>query len=175
MKAEGKGWHFRREKGMEENISDRQEVGGIKTPFRVKFNTSQVAQWWRTHLPMQEMQVRSLGQEDSPGGGNGNPLRYSCLGNPIDRAAWRATFTVSQSQTRLSDRACSFNTNTSAGVSYHQVSHDWMNSSKKYIKSKHIFLFEYSIKLVCKHPYFSTLFFKNLALYLSFLFLLENY
>ena len=26
----------------------------------------------------------------SPGGGNGNPLQYSCLGNPIDRAAWRA-------------------------------------------------------------------------------------
>ena len=25
-----------------------------------------------------------------PGGGNGNPLQYSCLGNPIDRGAWRA-------------------------------------------------------------------------------------
>ena len=29
---------------------------------------------------MQEMQVRSLGREDSPGEGNGNPLQYSCLG-----------------------------------------------------------------------------------------------
>ena len=27
----------------------------------------------------------------SPGGGNGNPLQYSCLGNPIDREAWQAT------------------------------------------------------------------------------------
>ena len=27
----------------------------------------------------------------SPGGGNGNPLQYSCLGNPMDRDAWRAT------------------------------------------------------------------------------------
>ena len=27
----------------------------------------------------------------SPGGGNGNPLQYSSLGNPIDRGAWRAT------------------------------------------------------------------------------------
>ena len=27
----------------------------------------------------------------SPGGGNGNPLQYSCLENPIDRGAWRAT------------------------------------------------------------------------------------
>ena len=29
----------------------------------------------------------------SPGGGNGNPLQYSCLGNPSDRGAWRAQFT----------------------------------------------------------------------------------
>ena len=27
----------------------------------------------------------------SPGKGNGNPLQYSCLGNPIDRGAWWAT------------------------------------------------------------------------------------
>ena len=31
------------------------------------------------------------GSGRSPGGGNGNPLQYSCLGNPIDRRAWRAT------------------------------------------------------------------------------------
>ena len=27
------------------------------------------------------------GSGGSPGGGNGNPLRYSCLGNPMDRGA----------------------------------------------------------------------------------------
>ena len=27
----------------------------------------------------------------SPGGGNGNPLQYSCLDNPIDRGAQQAT------------------------------------------------------------------------------------
>ena len=27
----------------------------------------------------------------SPGGGNGNPLQYSCLENPMNRGAWRAT------------------------------------------------------------------------------------
>ena len=27
----------------------------------------------------------------SPGEGNGNPLKYSCLGNPMDRGAWWAT------------------------------------------------------------------------------------
>ena len=26
-----------------------------------------------------------------PGEGNGNPLQYSCLGNPMNRGAWRAT------------------------------------------------------------------------------------
>ena len=28
----------------------------------------------------------------SPGEGNGNPLQYSCLENPMDRGAWRATY-----------------------------------------------------------------------------------
>ena len=27
----------------------------------------------------------------SPGEGNGNPLQYSCLGNPMDKGVWRAT------------------------------------------------------------------------------------
>ena len=26
-----------------------------------------------------------------PGGGHGNPFQYSCLENPVDRGAWRAT------------------------------------------------------------------------------------
>ena len=31
------------------------------------------------------------GSGRSPGGGHGNPLQYSCLGNPMDRGAWWAT------------------------------------------------------------------------------------
>ena len=31
------------------------------------------------------------GSERSPGGEHGNPLQYSCLGNPMDRKVWRAT------------------------------------------------------------------------------------
>ena len=39
-----------------------------------------------------------------PGEGNGNPLQYSCLGNSMDRGAWRATVCeVRKSWTRLSD------------------------------------------------------------------------
>ena len=38
------------------------------------------------------------------GEGNVNPLQYSCLGNPTDTGAWRATVHgVAKSQTRLSD------------------------------------------------------------------------
>ena len=40
----------------------------------------------------------------SPGEGNGNPLQYSCLENPMDGGAWWATvLRVAKSQTRLSD------------------------------------------------------------------------
>ena len=36
----------------------------------------------------------------SPGEGNGNPLQYSCLENPMDREAWPATVHgVAKSQT----------------------------------------------------------------------------
>ena len=34
------------------------------------------------------------GWEDSPGEGNGNPLQYSCLENPMDRGAWRLVYGV---------------------------------------------------------------------------------
>ena len=35
--------------------------------------------------------VQSLGWEDSSGEGSGNSLQYSCLENPMDKGAWRAT------------------------------------------------------------------------------------
>ena len=44
------------------------------------------------------------GSGRSPGEGNGNPLQYSCLENPMDRRAWWATVhRVAKSQTQLSD------------------------------------------------------------------------
>ena len=40
----------------------------------------------------------------SPGEGNGNPLHYFCLENPMDRGAWQATVHgVAKNQTQLSD------------------------------------------------------------------------
>ena len=58
-----------------------------------------------TNLPaLQETQVQSLGGEDSLEKGMASPLQYSCLENPMDRGAWRATASgVTKSQTRLSN------------------------------------------------------------------------
>ena len=57
-------------------------------------------------LPVQELLkkpwVQTLGQEDSPGGGQGNPLQYSCLENPMDRGAWQAiVHWITKSRARL--------------------------------------------------------------------------
>ena len=50
--------------------------------------TSLVAQMVKNLPAMWETWVQSLGQEDSPGEGNGNPLQYSCLENSMDGGAW---------------------------------------------------------------------------------------
>ena len=45
--------------------------------------------------------ISGLGR--SPAGGHDNPLQHSCLENPMDRGAWRATaHGIPKSQTRLS-------------------------------------------------------------------------
>ena len=47
------------------------------------------------NLPANEGDIRSVslihGLGRFPGGGNGNPLQYSCLENPADRGTWQAT------------------------------------------------------------------------------------
>ena len=71
----------------------------------------------RTHTPTQVAQLVKnppagagdtrdtgliAGSGTSPGVGNGNPLQYSCLGNPMDRGAWWATVHgVTKSRTQL--------------------------------------------------------------------------
>ena len=51
-----------------------------------------------SHIYLEEL---ALWREDV-GEGNGNPLQYSCLENPVDRGAWRAAVQrVAQSRARL--------------------------------------------------------------------------
>ena len=59
-----------------------------------------------------------LGSGRSPGEGNGNPLQYSCLENPMDGEAWLATVHgVTKSRTQLSD----FTTTITIQVGYSLV------------------------------------------------------
>ena len=54
------------------------------------------------------------GSGRSPGEGNGNSLKYSCLGNPMGRGAWQATIHgVAQSQTQLSSEG--------GGINHHVI------------------------------------------------------
>ena len=49
------------------------------------------------------------GSERSPGEGNGYPLQYSCLENPMDGGAWQAAVHgVTESRTQLSDFTFTF-------------------------------------------------------------------
>ena len=49
------------------------------------------------------------GSGRSPGEGNGNPLQYSCMENPMDgRAGWATVHGVAKSRTRLSDLTFTF-------------------------------------------------------------------
>ena len=53
------------------------------------------------------MWVQSLGQEDTPGEGNGHLCQYSCLENFMDRGVWWATtHGVAKSQTHLKQLRC---------------------------------------------------------------------
>ena len=53
------------------------------------------------------MWIQFLPQEDFPGEGNGNPLQYSSLENPMDREVWWATVHgVAKSQTQLTENTC---------------------------------------------------------------------
>ena len=60
------------------------------------YRASLVTQTVKCLPTMQETQVQSLGQGRSPGEGNGNPLQYSCLENPMDGGAGRLQSTGSQ-------------------------------------------------------------------------------
>ena len=51
---------------------------------------SLVVHWVKNSPTMQKTPVQSLDWEDPPGEGNGNPLQYSCLENPMDRGVWQA-------------------------------------------------------------------------------------
>ena len=63
-----------------------------------------MAQWYSAVQEMWEIHGFGPCVRRSPGGGSGDPLQYSCLGNPMDRGAWWATVhEVAKNWTGLSD------------------------------------------------------------------------
>ena len=65
------------------------------------------------NLPANAGDARGMGSIPGlgrfPGEGNGNPLQYSCLENPMERGAWRAVVhrvTKSQDTTEATWHAC---------------------------------------------------------------------
>ena len=96
-----------------------------------------MAQMVKNLLAMQETRGSIPGWERSPGEGNGYTIQYSCLKNPIDRGAWRATVHgVSKSQTQL--------THTLLGKKYDFVTKYFCGLSRKVIlfssKGSHLFM-----------------------------------
>ena len=87
--------------------------GGMNWEIGIDIYTLLVAQTVKRLSAMLETGVRSLGLIPglgrSPGEGNGNPLQYSCLENPMDGGAWwAAVHGVTKSRTRLSDFTFTF-------------------------------------------------------------------
>ena len=77
--------------------------------------------------------VPGLGR--SLGGGNGNPLQYSCLRNPVDRGAWQGTVHgVAKSWTRLSTHTHTHththknSSHTDTNLSAHKTGELWITS-----------------------------------------------
>ena len=78
---------------------------GLLSCWSLETETSLVALVVK-NLPANAGAVRDTGSISGsgrpPGGGHGSPLQYSCLENPMDRGAWRATVhRVAKSQTWL--------------------------------------------------------------------------
>ena len=63
-----------------------------------------------TGSPLVAQRLKRLpAMQETPGEGNGNPLQYSCLENPMDGGAWWATVhRVTKSWTQLSDFTFTF-------------------------------------------------------------------
>ena len=78
-------------------------IWNIHIKFILTFGASQVVLVVK-NMPANAGDIRDEssipGWKRSPGGGNGNSLQYSCLENPMNREAWRATVhRVTKSQT----------------------------------------------------------------------------
>ena len=98
-------WDGRQEKSeeMKKDFRLRNQTASVSFPTLPLINYANMVK----NLPANAGDARNTGSMPgsgrSPREGNGNPLQYSCLRNPIDRGAWWATVHgLAKSRTRLS-------------------------------------------------------------------------
>ena len=87
---------------------DSQQQRFIHCRYTAKYTYMGLLQWFKQG---KEFTYNAGGTGDSsvipglgrsPGGGNGSPLQFSCLGNLTDRGAWESTVCkITKSKTRL--------------------------------------------------------------------------
>ena len=107
----------------------------------------QVAQWWKTHLPMQEMWVRSLGWEDPLEKEMATHSSISYPENPMDRGArWATVHGVTRSRTCLS-------THTQHSLPFHSFSSIFHGANTSNVKSNYFFFLNYHSTLAWKIPW----------------------
>ena len=82
------------------------------------------------------------GSGRSPGEGNGNPFQYSCLGNPMDRGAWRAE---DYGDTNESDMILQLNNNKIISI----------DAEKAFGKIQHPFMIKTLKKVGLERTYFN--------------------
>ena len=110
------------------------------------------------NLPANAGDIRDMGSIPgsgrSPGEGNGNPLQYSCLRNPMDRRTWQATVHgVAKNQTRpklLSPAQVIHNT-TSDPISLLSVAQ--YSPCMYVLPLPHACFIEQPVKIMCPQPY----------------------
>ena len=78
-------------------------VKSPKTPLDLVESVATLDQLW--HLPVIAGDAAVIagwipGLGRSPGEGNGNPLQYSCLENPMDRGAWQGLQSMESQRVR---------------------------------------------------------------------------
>ena len=60
--------------------------------------------WWLSSKEFPCNAKIAFGSGISPGEGKGNPLQYSCLGNPMDRGAWGTTVHGSKKESDMREQ-----------------------------------------------------------------------
>ena len=114
---------------------------------------SQVTQWLK-NLPVSAGDAGLIsGSGRSHGEGNGNPLQYSCLENPLDRGTWRVlSMGVTKSWTRLSTHTaeqvidkCLFNS-----YSYRLFSRFYKFHYQQSFLNPHLPQYTFSFQSLCK-------------------------